>query len=277
MAGLSLTIAGASFAGSVGFDPAGDSTITDWYVFGDRSGAASITGSLTNQAAGAKAPTVTGESSITVNQNNIVLNNTKSEIVSNLSGGADFTAFAVVTADFFNATSSPTGQGNPVTEGMCGVIPFGNIVGGSALQGVTVQAKSLSANTFHWEGYTQGVYSGWSTLHEIFTPPAAVSISETPILLALTQTVSTKTLTFYDLTNAPGNALSAGAMGTGYNVADTNLLVGSSYDAQNGNAPCLGAKLSFWAGFQRAMTQAEVQDMAAKIRRVLKQNGLIVG
>ncbi|GCD53023.1 hypothetical protein [Acetobacter pasteurianus] len=277
MTGLSLTIAGASFSTSVGFDPAGDSTITDWYVFGDRTGAGSITSSLTNQASGAKSPTVTGESSITVNQNNIVVNNTKSEIVSNLSGSEDFTVFAVVTPDFFNAASAPTGQGNPVTAGMSGIIPFGNIVGGSTLQGVGVQANAQSSNTFRWEGYSQGVYSGYSTLHQIFTPTAALPIAETPILVALTQTTSTKTLTFYDLTNAPGNALSAGAMGTGYNVADTNLLIGSSYDAQNGNAPCLGAKLSFWAGFQRAMTQSEIQDMATKIRRVLKQNGLIVG
>lgn len=276
MTGLSLTIAGASFSTSVGFDPAGDSTITDWYVFGDRTGAGSITSSLTNQASGAKSPTVTGESAITVGQNNIVLNNTKSEIVSNLSGGADFTVFAVVTPDFFNAASAPTGQGNPVTAGMVGIIPFGNIVG-SPLQGVVVQANAVSSNTFLWEGYSQGVYSGYSTLHQIFTPTSALSIAETPILVALTQTVSTKTLTFYDLTNAPGDALSDGAMGTGYSVADTNLLIGSSYDAQNGNGPCLGAKLSFWAGFQRAMTQSEIQDMATKIRRVLKQNGLIVG
>lgn len=276
MSGLSLTIAGASFPQSASFNPAGDSTITDWYVFGDRSGAGSITSSLTNQASGAKSPTVTGESSITVGQNNIVVNNTKSEIFSNLSGGEDFTVFAVVTPDFFNAASAPTGQGDPVTAGMVGIIPFGNIVG-SPLQGVVVQANAVSSNTFLWEGYSQGVYSGESTLHQIFTPTAALPIAETPILVALTQTVSTKTLTFYDLTNAPGNALSAGAMGTGYNVADTNLLIGSSYDAQNGNAPCLGAKLSFWAGLQRAMTQSEIQDMATKIRRVLKQNGLIVG
>ncbi|ATI11083.1 hypothetical protein DS739_07085 [Acetobacter sp. JWB] len=275
--GLKISLANTSFARSLEFVPASDATITDWYVFGDRTGSGSVTDGLINQAAGAKAPTVTGAADIIVRANSIIVNNTKSAIISNLPGSGDFTAFAVVVPDFFNAATAATGQGNPVVAGMLGVIPFGNILGGTSLSGVVVQANAQSADTFNWQGFSQGVYSGFSTLHQIFNPSIPVPIGTAPILVALVQSVATKTVTFYDLTNAPSQALSAGPMGTGYNVATSNLVVGGSYDADIGNGPCLGAQLSFWCGSNRAMTQPEVQSMAANIRRFMLNRGVVVG
>lgn len=273
--GVSLTISGASFPPSLGFNPAGDSSITDWYVFGDRTGAGNITGSLTNQAAGATAPTVSGQSSIIVNGNNIVLDNTKSEIISNADGTKDLTLFAVVSVDFFNISSGATGQDNPVADGDVGIIPFGNIGRiNTDAGGFAVQANAMSASTYQWNGYV-GNSSG--NLNLLMPSGPHTAISSAPTLVALTQSVSTKTLTFYDLTNNPSGSYSMGDLGNNYAPEARNILVGSSYGAQFGGAPCLEAKLSFWGSYQRAMTQPEIQDAAAKIRRTLKMNGLIVG